>query len=56
MPYSMPCIHPPPQRRRSRGLARTTALAAVLVAHALTPAAAQSNGLRGEVTEDEINR
>ena len=56
MPYSMPCIHPPSQRRRSRSLARTTALAAVLIAHALTPAAAQTNGLRGEVTEDEINR
>ena len=27
----MPCIHPPSQRRRSRSLARTTALAAVLI-------------------------
>ena len=52
----MPCIHPPPQRRRSRSLARTSALAAVLVAHALTPAAAQTSGLRGEVTEDVIFR
>lgn len=52
----MPRKPPALQRLAPTGLARTTALAAVLLAHALTPATAQNSGLRGEVSEAEINQ
>ena len=52
----MPRKPPSLQRLASTGLARSTALAAVLLAYALTPALAQNSGLRGEVSEAEVNQ